>query len=336
MKKAIIFGVTGQDGSYMSEILLNKGYKVYGIIRRSSNINTNRIEHLYKDKHETTNFYLEYGDLSDVNCINNCIRKINPDEIYNFAAMSHVRISFDIPEYTSDITALGCLRILEAIKNINPKIKYYQAGTSELYGGIYNTAHNEQTKFNPRSPYAIAKLYAHWMTVNYREGYNIFAINGILHNHTSPRRGHNFVEQKIVKAAVNIKNKKQDCLYLGNIYSSRDFGHAKDFCKAIYLMMQRDKPKDYVIATGKSYKIKEIAEMVFNKLDMKLKWEGEGINEVGIVNNVVRIRIDDKYFRPTEVDNLVGDSSLARKELNWNEEYTFDKILDEMINKFNN
>ena len=328
---ALIFGITGQDGSYMTELLLENNYKVYGVIRRSSNINTSRIDHLLQDKHIAEDLFLEYGDLTDSSSIERIISKIRPNVIYNFGAMSHVRISFDIPEYTSDVDALGTLRILEAIKNTDTNIKYYQAGTSELYGGIHMEAHTESTKFNPRSPYAVAKLYAHWITINYREAYNIFAVNGILHNHTSPRRGHNFVEQKIVQAAIRISKNTQDCLYLGNLYSYRDFGHARDFCKAIFAMMNNTTPKDYVVASGDTYMIKDIVNLVFEKLDMNIEWEGEGLEEVGKVNGVVRVRIDPEYFRPTEVDHLLGNSSLIREELGWSEEYTFNNIIDEMI-----
>jgi GDPmannose 4,6-dehydratase len=252
-KIALITGITGQDGSYLAEILLEKNYIVYGIVRRTSQINRKRIDHIYNNP----NLKLKYGDLADSSFINKIIDEINPDEIYNLAAMSHVAVSFEIPEYTTDIDATGTLRILESIKNKkNKKIKFYQAGTSELYGGIYNQPQNEDTPFNPHSPYAIAKLYSYWITKNYRESYDIFAVNGILFNHTSPRRGETFVEQKIVKGAVSIFYKKMDCLYLGNIYSYRDYGHAKDYVKAMWLMLQQDKPEDYVIATGKKYMIK--------------------------------------------------------------------------------
>lgn len=331
MKVALIWGITGQDGSYLTEILLEKQYIVHGVIRRSSTINTKRIDHMYVDPHCHTNLYLHYGDLSDSSSIENIISKVQPDEIYNLAAMSHVRISFDIPEYTCNINGLGALRILEAIRKTSKCIKYYQASTSELYGGIYETPHNESTPFNPKSPYAISKLFAHWITNNYRESYNIFAVNGILHNHTSYRRGHTFIEQKIVQGVTNIWKGKQECLYLGNLYAKRDFGHAKDFCNAIYLMMQNDIPRDYVIASGKSYKIKDIVELVFNKFEMPIVWLGEGKDEIGYVNGVERVKIDERYFRPSEVDNLLGDASLAKRELGWKETYTFEEIIDEMI-----
>jgi GDPmannose 4,6-dehydratase len=334
-KIALIFGITGQDGSYLSELLLEKGYIVHGVIRRSSQINTHRLDHIYKL------LKLHYGDLSDSGCINKLINQIKPDEIYNLAAMSHVKVSFDVPEYTCDIDALGTLRILESIKSVSDvkKIKFYQAGTSELYGGIYDTKQNEKTPFNPRSPYATAKLFSYWITKNYRESYNIFAVNGVLFNHTSPRRGETFVEQKIVKAVVAIQNKKQDCLYLGNIYSYRDYGHAKDFTNAMYLMLQQDNPDDYVIATGEKYMIKDIVTLVFAKMNLKIEWSGKDVNEIAtvvqsenakMIGKVV-VRIDPKYFRPLEVESLVGDASLAISKLNWKAEYTFDDIINEMI-----
>ena len=343
-KIALITGICGQDGSYLAEFLLEKNYIVHGIIRRSSQINTKRLDSIYKDPHNTkSRLFLHYGDMSDTSSIESILTKVKPDEVYNLAAMSHVRVSFDIPEYTSDVDGIGVLRILECIKNLeknlNKKIKFYQAGTSELYGGIYNEKQNEDTPFNPRSPYAVAKLYGYWITKNYREAYNLFAVNGILFNHTSPRRGETFVEKKIVRAAVAISKKQQDCLYLGNIYSYRDFGHAKDFVKAMWLMLQNYIPKDYVIASGEKIMIKDIVNMVFNKLNLPIKWFGEGDCEIAVINEncsilepgKVVVKIDPKYFRPTEVDSLIGDASKAIRELNWNYEYTFEDIIDEMI-----
>jgi len=333
MKIALITGVSGQDGSYLSELLLEKGYVVHGIIRRSSLINTKRLDHVY----DNSNFFLHYGDLSDSSFINKIINDILPDEIYNLAAMSHVAVSFENPEYTSDIDAIGTLRILEAMKNTmkysNKVIKFYQAGTSELYGGIYDKPQNEETPFYPHSPYAVAKLYGYWITKNYRESYNLFAVNGILFNHTSPRRGETFVEQKIVKAAVAILNNKQDCLYLGNIYSYRDFGHAKDYVNAMWLMLQDDTPDDYVIATGSKYMIKDIVSLVFNKLGTQIEWSGEGTEEIGVIrySNKVVVRINKKYYRPNDVDSLIGDATKALNKLKWNPEYTFESIINEMI-----
>lgn len=337
-KIALISGISGQDGSYLAELLLQKGYVVHGIIRRSSTINTHRLDHIYNNK----NLYLHYGDLSDACFINKIVKDINPDEIYNLAAMSHVAVSFEIPEYTSEIDCLGTLRFLEAIKNTNKNIKFYQASTSELYGGVYDKPQNEETPFHPRSPYAIAKQYAFWITKNYRESYNIFAVNGILFNHTSPRRGETFVEQKIIKGAVSILKNKQKVLKLGNIYSHRDFGHAKDYVNAMWLMLQQESPEDYVIATGKKYLIKDIITLVFSKLNIPIEWKGEGLDEHAVITNYSKyedkigktvVSIDKKYFRPSEVDTLLGDSSKARKKLNWIPEYNFDSIIDEMINE---
>jgi len=337
-KIALITGISGQDGSYLAELLLEKGYIVHGIIRRSSSINTKRLDSIYKNP----NLFLHYGDLSDSSCINKIIIEYEPDEVYNLAAMSHVAVSFETPEYTTDIDAVGTLRILEAIRNNKKKIKFYQAGTSELYGGVYDKAQNENTPFNPRSPYAIAKLYSYWITKNYKEAYNMFAVNGILFNHTSPRRGETFVEQKIVKAAVSILKKRQNVLYLGNIYSYRDYGHAKDYIRAMWLILQQDKPEDFVISTGEKYMIKDIVTLVFSKLNIPIEWFGEGIEEYGKVSSSTKypgmegkivVKINSRYFRPTEVDNLIGDSSKAREKLGWEPEYTFDDIINEMINE---
>lgn len=335
-KIVLITGITGQDGSYLSELLLEKGYQVHGVLRRSSSINTKRLNHIYKDP----NLFLHYGDLSDSSFINKIINKIQPDEIYNLGAMSHVAVSFETPEYTTDIDALGTLRILEAIKNSNKQIKFYQAGTSELYGGIYDKAQNEETPFNPKSPYAVAKLYSYWITKNYRESYGIFAVNGILFNHTSPRRGPKFVEQKIIKGAVSILNKRQSTLYLGNIYSSRDYTHAMDCVNVMYLMMNHSIPDDFVIASGEKHLIKDIVTLVFSKLNIPIKWSGSGLDEVGTISEQTKyksmegkvvIRIDSKYFRPSEVDDLLGDSTKASKILNWVPSYNFDDIINEMI-----
>ena len=332
-KIALITGISGQDGSYLAELLLQKDYKVHGIVRRSSSINTKRLDNVYKNP----NLKLHYGDLSDSSLINKLMNDIEPDEVYNLGAMSHVAVSFEIPEYTCDVDALGTLRLLESIRSLilnNKKTpRFYQAGTSELYGGVYDKPQNEQTPFNPHSPYAVAKLFGYWITKNYRESYDMFAVNGVLFNHTSPRRGETFVEQKIVKGAVNIKKGKQEILKLGNIYSYRDYGHAKDFVYAMWLMLQQDIPGDYVVATGEKYMIKDIVNMVFSKLDMELEWKGEGVEEVGIVKNTgkVVVIISKKYFRPLEVDSLIGDATLAREKLDWKPKYTFDDIINEMI-----
>lgn len=350
VKTAFITGITGQDGYYLTEFLLKKGYIVHGMIRRSSSINTNRLDKFYKDRHDKSEIklYLHYGDITDSSCLLNLIQKIKPDEVYHLAAMSHVKISFEVPEYAGEVDGLGTLKLLEAIRtyqnSLSPNevgilkhpIKFYNAATSELYGGIYDKPQNENTPFNPKSPYAIAKLYGYWITKNYRESYNMFCCNGILFNHTSPFRGHNFVEQKIVKAAVRIYHGKQDCLYLGNLYSKRDIGHSKDYVKAMWLMLNSDSPDDYVISTGESFTIKEIVELVFNILYNKpILWEGSGINEIGKINisdsYKTVVKIDSEYFRPSEVDSLCGDSTKAKDKLGWKPEYTFFNILREMI-----
>jgi GDPmannose 4,6-dehydratase len=328
-KIALITGISGMDGSYLAEFLLEKNYIVHGIIRRSSSINTKRLNNIYDDP----NLKLHYGDLSDTSMICKIINEIEPDEIYNLGAMSHVAVSFEIPEYTTDIDAVGTLRILECIKNNKKKIRFYQASTSELYGGIYDKPQNEDTPFYPRSPYAVAKQYSYWITKNYRESYNMFAVNGILFNHTSPRRGETFVEQKIVKAAVAILKNKQDVLKLGNIYSYRDYGHSKDYINAMWLMLQHNVPEDFVIATGEKYLIKDIITIVFSKLGMNISWEGDGINEIAKIkdNGKIVVKIDSKYFRPCEVDTLIGDPTKAKQVLNWKPIYTFDDIINEML-----
>ena len=328
-KISLITGISGMDGSYLAEFLLEKNYIVHGIIRRSSSINTKRLNNIYGHP----NLKLHYGDLSDTSVICKVINEIEPDEIYNLGAMSHVSVSFEIPEYTTDIDAVGTLRILECIKNNKKKIKFYQASTSELYGGVYDKPQNEDTPFHPRSPYAVAKQYAYWITKNYRESYNMFAVNGILFNHTSPRRGETFVEQKIVKGAVAILKNKQDVLKLGNIYSYRDYGHSKDYINAMWLMLQHNVPEDFVIATGKKYLIKDIITIVFSKLGMNISWEGDGINEIAKIKDNGKIvdKIDPKYIRPSEVDTLIGDPTKAKEVLNWNPIYMFDDIITEMI-----
>lgn len=332
--KALITGVTGQDGSYLAEFLLSKGYEVYGIKRRSSSFNTGRIDPIFKDIHEKSKFKLLFGDMTDVSSLNRLIRYIKPDEIYNLAAQSHVQVSFEIPEYTADVTALGTLRLLEAIRESGVNTKLYQAGSSEMFGNSNTESQNEQTPFRPRSPYAISKVFAHWMTVNYREAYNMFTCNGILFNHESPRRGETFVTRKITRAVVRIKENVQDCLYLGNLDSKRDWGHAKDYVEAMWMMLQQKKPDDYVIATGESYSVREFLEKAFEKVGIKIKSNGkEGINEEYTRTDTgkVVVKVDPKYFRPTELNYLRGDSSKARKVLGWKPKIKFDELVEDMI-----
>ena len=334
MKKkiALIYGVTGQDGAYLAKFLLKKNYIIHGIKRRSSSLNTDRIDDIYIDPHDKGNFFLHYGDLSDSLAVLKNIQNIKPDEIYNLGAQSHVGVSFEVPEYTANVDAIGTLRILDSIRSLKleKKVKFYQAGTSEMFGAS-KPPQNEKTKFYPRSPYAAAKLYAHWITVNYREAYNIFACNGILFNHESPIRGETFVTKKIVKSLCLIKNKMYNILYLGNLYAKRDWGHAQDYVVAMWKMLQRREPKDYVIATGKQFTVKQFVNLVAKKLKINITWKGHGLKEVGLWNNNVIIKIDKKYFRPTEVNSLRGDFSLARKELKWKPTYTISNLVDEMI-----
>tara|TARA_Y100001970_G_scaffold95938_1_gene120892 strand:+ start:3770 stop:4804 length:1035 start_codon:yes stop_codon:yes gene_type:complete len=333
-KKALIFGVTGQDGSYLSSFLLKKGYEVHGIIRRSSSFNTGRIEHLYQDPHEKNRkFILHYGDVTDAISVSSLIKKIVPNEIYNLAAQSHVAVSFEVPEYTANADAIGALRILEAIRfhNLQKKTKFYQAGTSEMFGKVIETPQNEKTPFYPRSPYGVAKVYAHWITVNYREAYKIFACNGILFNHESPVRGGTFVTKKIVNALVKIKLGKQKKLYLGNLKAKRDWGHAKDYVIAMWKMLQRKKPSDYVIATGKQYTVKEFVDLVLKNLNMKGNWKGKGFNSKCYYNNKCIIECDKEYYRPLEVDTLLGDSKKARKELKWKPKTSIKELVNDMV-----
>jgi GDPmannose 4,6-dehydratase len=334
MKKkiALIYGITGQDGAYLAKFLLKKNYIVHGIKRRSSSFNTHRIDDIYVDPHDKGNFFLHYGDLSDSLSVLKNIQNVRPDEIYNLGAQSHVGVSFEVPEYTANVDAIGALRILEAIKSLKlkKKIKFYQAGTSEMFGAS-KPPQNEKTKFYPRSPYAAAKLYAHWITINYREAYDIFACNGILFNHESPIRGETFVTKKIVKGLCLIKNKKSKTLFLGNLYAKRDWGHAKDYVIAMWKMLQRREPKDYVIATARQFTVKQFVNLVAAKLKINIIWKGHGLREVGLWNNRVIIKIDKKYFRPTEVNSLRGDFSLARKELKWKPKYTISNLVNEMV-----
>ncbi len=334
MKKALITGVTGQDGSYLSEFLINKNYEVHGIKRRTSLINTDRIDHLFQETHLLNrNFILHHGDLTDTSSLVRIIQSVQPDEIYNLAAQSHVAVSFEEPEYTANSDAIGTLRILEAIRilGLEKKTKFYQASTSELYGLVQETPQNENTKFYPRSPYAVAKLYAHWITKNYREAYNIFACSGILFNHESPVRGETFVTRKITKALARIKLGLQETLYLGNLDALRDWGHAKDYVRAQWLMLQQDQPEDFVIATGKQHSVREFINLVSKNLSMEIHWKGKGLNEVGISNGKEIVKVDKKYFRPTEVETLLGDASKAKKKLNWEPEITFEELVKEMI-----
>ena len=337
MKKiALIFGITGQDGSYLAEFLLKKNYVVHGVKRRSSSINTGRIDHIYQDPQiKKRTFILHYGDITDSLLVTRLVKEIKPNEIYNLAAQSHVQVSFESPEYTANADALGALRILEAIRfnKLEKKTKYYQAGTSELYGRNEKTPQNEKTNFHPASPYGVAKLYAHWITINYKEAYNIFACNGILFNHESPRRGETFVTQKIVQALCRIKNKKQKTLYLGNLNSKRDWGHAKDYVEAMWRMLQQKKPTDLVISTGKQITVKNFVNKVSKKLGMKISWRGKGINERGIdQNGRTVVACDKSYYRPLEVNSLLGDSRKARKLLNWKPKFNLDSLISEMVN----
>lgn len=348
-KVALITGVTGQDGSYLAELLLDKGYIVHGIKRRAASLNTERVDHIYKDRHEeNVNFFLHYGDLSDTSNLVRLIRDIKPDEIYNLGAMSHVAVSFESPEYTADVDAMGTLRILEAIRllGFEKKTKFYQASTSELYGEVQEIPQTEKTPFYPRSPYAVAKMYAYWIVVNYREAYGIFACNGILFNHESPRRGETFVTRKITRALANIAMGIQDDLYLGNMNALRDWGHAKDYVEMQWRMLQQDQPEDFVIATGKQYSVRQFVEVAAAELGISIRWEGEGINETGTVDAVTDkglelgasdllgktiVRVDPRYFRPTEVETLLGDPSKAKEKLGWVPETSFEELVQEMV-----
>lgn len=336
MKKALITGITGQDGSYLVELLLKKGYEVHGIIRRSSSFNTDRIDHLYRDVHiDSTKMFLHYGDLSDASNIARLLEKIKPEEVYNLGAQSHVRVSFDIPEYTADVVAVGTLRILDAIKESGINTKFYQASSSELYGKVQETPQKETTPFYPRSPYACAKLYAYWITVNYREAYGLYACNGILFNHESPRRGETFVTRKITRGLARILAGKNDCLYLGNLDAKRDWGFAKDYVEGMWLMLQQEEPEDFVLATGKTHSVRDFIEecMRLLQIDFKWLWHGKGTKEIGIDQKTGKtlIRIDPKYYRPAEVDLLLGDASKAKEKLGWKPKTTFEKLVKIML-----
>ena len=334
-KKALVFGITGQDGSYLAEFLLKKKYIVHGVKRRSSTINTERVDHIYQEPHlKKRTFILHYGDITDSLSVTRLINEIKPNEIYNLAAQSHVQVSFESPEYTANADALGALRILEAIRfnKLEKKTKFYQAGTSELYGLNEKVPQNEKTFFHPASPYGVAKLYAHWITINYREAYKMFACNGILFNHESPRRGETFVTQKIVQGLCKIKLKKQKTLFLGNLYSKRDWGHAKDFVEAMWLMLQQKKPEDFVIATGNQTTVKNFINLVSKELKLKIRWRGKGINEKAFDedNNLI-VACDKTYYRPLEVNSLLGDAKKARKKLNWKPKSSLKSLIIDMI-----
>lgn len=346
MKKALITGITGQDGSYLAEFLLEKGYEVHGIKRRASNFNTQRIDHIYQDPHvDHKRLVLHYGDLTDSSNLTRIINEVQPDEIYNLAAQSHVAVSFESPEYTADVDALGTLRLLEAIRflGLEKKTKFYQASTSELYGLVQETPQKETTPFYPRSPYAVAKLYAYWITINYREAYGMFACNGILFNHESPRRGETFVTRKITRSFANMAVGLEECLYLGNMDALRDWGHAKDYVQMQWMMLQQEHPQDYVIATGEQYSVRQFVEWSAEELGIQLRFEGTGINEIGIIESFcsencpaldvgqVVVRVDPRYFRPTEVETLLGDASKAEHELGWKAQVSVKELCAEMV-----
>jgi len=337
-KRALITGITGQDGSYLTELLLKKGYQVHGIMRRSSSFSTGRIEHLYQDPHvNKRDLVLHYGDLTDATNLMGIVAKVKPHEIYNLAAQSHVKVSFDMAEYTADVDALGTLRLLDAVLSVGmtKDVKFYQASTSELYGGIYQEPQNEKTPFYPRSPYAVAKQFAYWTVINYREAYGIHASNGILFNHESPRRGPTFVTRKITQAIAKIEAGKQDCLYLGNLHAKRDWGHARDYVRAMWMMLQQEQPSDYVIATNETHSVKEFVEKAFKCINIDIAWRGEELNEVGYCQKSGKeyIRVDPRYFRPTEVEFLLGDRTKAETTFGWKPEISFDELVREMVEK---
>ncbi len=336
MNKAVITGITGQDGAYLAELLLEKGYEVHGIKRRTSLFNTDRIDHLYQDPHDSDRcFILHHGDLTDSSSLMRIIQQVQPDEIYNLAAQSHVAVSFEEPEYTANSDALGALRILEAIRilGLGKKTRFYQASTSELFGQVQEVPQRETTPFYPRSPYAVAKLYAYWITVNYREAYGIYACNGILFNHESPIRGETFVTRKITRALARIKLGLQDSLYLGNLDAKRDWGHARDYVEMQWLMLQQNKPEDFVIATGVQYSVRDFVNAVAKELDMEITWRGQGLDEVGSLDGKDIVKVDPRYFRPTEVETLLGDPSNAKTKLGWTPKITFEELVAEMVHE---
>jgi GDPmannose 4,6-dehydratase len=333
-KRALVTGITGQDGSYLTELLLQKGYEVHGIVRRSSSFNTSRLDSIYQDPHEQNRrLILHYGDLNDASSLNRILRVVDPDEIYNLGAQSHVRVSFDTPEYTGEVTGLGCTRLLEAIRELKIRPRIYQASSSEMFGRVVETPQTEKTPFYPRSPYGVAKVYAFWITVNYREAYDLFAVNGILFNHESPRRGETFVSRKITRAVARIAAGTQDRLYLGNLEARRDWGYAKDYVDAMWRMLQHDVPNDYVIATGDTRTVREFCERAFTEVGIDLDWRGEGLEEKGVdrKNGRVIVEIDPRYLRPTEVDLLVGDASKARQDLGWTPTTKFEELVRLMV-----
>jgi GDPmannose 4,6-dehydratase len=333
-KTALLTGITGQDGSYLAELLLEKGYDVHGIVRRSSTFNTSRIEHIFQDPHEShKRLFLHYGDLADSSSVSRLIESIKPDEIYNLAAQSHVRVSFDIPEYTGDVDALGTLRILDAIRESGVKTKFYQASSSEMFGLVQHVPQNEETPFYPRSPYGVAKLYAYWITKNYRESYNLFACNGILFNHESPRRGETFVTRKITRGLARIKLGVDDILYLGNLEAKRDWGYAKDYIEGMWLMLQQDEPDDYVLATGETHTVREFVEVSAKLLGFDLTWRGSELEEEGVdaKTGKVIVKIDPTYFRPSEVDLLIGDYTKAKTKIGWKPKVTFEGLAKLMV-----
>ena len=333
MKISLITGITGQDGSYLAEILLEKGYEVHGIIRRSSSFNTGRIDHIINDEKYKDRFFFHHGDVTDASNLNRLLEKIQPDEIYNLAAQSHVQVSFEIPDYTAQVDALGTLRFLDAIRETHIKTKFYQASTSELFGKVREIPQTENTPFYPRSPYGVAKLYAYWIIVNYREAYDLFACNGILFNHESPRRGETFVTRKITRAAARIKEGIQKTLYLGNLDAKRDWGFAPEYCEGMWLMMQQEQPDDYILATGESHTIREFCELTFNELDINIEWKGSEENEMGIDTKTGKqiIGINEKYYRPTEVEELLGDATKAKNKLGWQPKTSFEKLVKIMV-----
>ncbi|GFW69677.1 GDP-mannose 4,6 dehydratase [Trichonephila clavipes] len=336
-KIALITGITGQDGSYLAEFLLDHGYEVHGIIRRSSSFNTGRIQHLYKNPvtHREGSMHLHYGDLTDSSCLVKLISQIQPTEIYNLGAQSHVKISFDLSEYTANVDALGTLRMLDAVRTckLENSVKFYQASTSEMFGKVQEVPQKETTPFYPRSPYGVAKLYAYWIVVNYREAYDMFAVNGILFNHESPRRGETFVTRKITRSVAKILLNQQDCVELGNLDSKRDWGHARDYVEAMWMMMQQEKPEDFVIATGESHSVREFVEVAFKHIGKEIVWEGSGLEEVGKdkETGIVRVKVNTRYFRPTEVDFLLGDSTKAKEKIGWKPKTSFEQLVHEMV-----
>ena len=334
MKKALITGVTGQDGSYLAELLLENNYEVHGLKRRTSLFNTDRVDHLYQDPHEENpQFILHHGDMTDSSSLLRIIKEVAPTEIYNLAAQSHVGVSFVEPEYTANSDALGALRVLEAIRilGMESSTRFYQASTSELFGKVQEVPQNEKTPFYPRSPYAVAKLYAYWIVINYREAYNLYACNGILFNHESPVRGETFVTRKITRALSRIKLGLQDCLYLGNLDAKRDWGHARDYVEMQWLMLQQEEPKDFVIATGRQHSVRQFVDIAAQNLEMEIKWRGEGLDEIGLYEGNAAVKVDPRYFRPTEVESLLGDASRAREELGWVPKTSFEELVSEMI-----